>query len=193
MNRFPGNRSTLRDFRREYVVVVFWAVIRNVDYSGVADSKITRSTFRRRPNMRWNRTPGWRGAESAIRRMLVLVLFAVFATHCRPVWAASDIWTRIGLEGVNLAAVAIDPQNPSTVYAANSVSSEPTQIFKSTDGERTGLPFPLCQCQVKGSVRLTPWRLIRKLRAQYTHMAWADYSRAPIAEKAGLTLDSQTV
>src|SRR6266480_1680518 len=62
--------------------------------------------------------------------------------------------------------------------------------------ERTGLPSPLYQCRVKGSVLsvlLTPWRLLRKLRAQYMHMAWADYSRAPIAEKAGLTLDSQAV
>src|SRR3954469_3388638 len=74
--------------------------------------------------------------ESVIRSLVVLCFLAFIAPECRPVWAESNVWTRIGPAGANLAAVAIDPQNPSTVYvAANGSSpSEPTQVFKSIDG-----------------------------------------------------------
>ena len=71
--------------------------------------------------MRSNRTP------------LVLVLLAFLSMHA-PVWAGSNGWTRLG--PASLATVAIDPQNPSTLYAANSgyFSPEPTRVFKSIDG-----------------------------------------------------------
>jgi photosystem II stability/assembly factor-like uncharacterized protein len=96
--------------------------------------------------MRSNRKLFWASVESLIRSLVVL---AFLTTQCRPVWAGSNTWTRVGPNGASLATVAIDPQNPSTVYAANSgyFSPEPAQVFKSTDGganwvARSALPVP---------------------------------------------------
>ena len=74
--------------------------------------------------------------ESVIRSLVVLAFLAFLAAECRLVWAESNVWTRIGPVGANLAAVAMDAQNPSTLYAVNNGSSpsEPTQVFKSIDG-----------------------------------------------------------
>ena len=74
--------------------------------------------------------------ESVTRILVVVAFLAFLAAECRPVWAESNVWTRIGPVGTNLAAVAIDAQNPSTLYAVNNGSSpsEPTQVFKSIDG-----------------------------------------------------------
>ena len=69
--------------------------------------------------MQSNRKVFCASVESVIRSLVVLAFLVFLLTQCRPVWAGSNVWTRIGPEGVNLAAVAIDPQNPSTVYAAN--------------------------------------------------------------------------
>ncbi|PYR96057.1 MAG: hypothetical protein DMG16_28915, partial [Acidobacteria bacterium] len=89
-----------------------------------------------RSTMQSNRKVFCASVESVTRSLVVLAFLVFLLTQCRPVWAGSNVWTRIGPEGVNLAAVAIDPQNPSTVYAANngSSASEPTQVFKSIDG-----------------------------------------------------------
>src|SRR5678815_2588855 len=53
----------------------------------------------------------------------------------RPIWAESNVWTRIGPEGTNITPVAVDPRNPSTMYATNGGPSlsNTTQVFKSFD------------------------------------------------------------
>jgi photosystem II stability/assembly factor-like uncharacterized protein len=74
----------------------------------------------------------------------------VFAMYARSafvifLWASSafagvGIWTRSGPDGASLLAVAADPSNPATVYAATTRT-----IYKSVDGGRlwapTGLPI----------------------------------------------------
>lgn len=44
------------------------------------------------------------------------------------IWAGSKLWTSVGPDGGLVGALAMDPQNPSTVYAATRGG-----IFKSTD------------------------------------------------------------
>jgi photosystem II stability/assembly factor-like uncharacterized protein len=64
--------------------------------------------------------------------------------------AGVDVWTPIGPYGGNISSLAIDPQNPATLYAAirDGYSSVQTGVFKSTDGGATwsaaniGLPSP---------------------------------------------------
>jgi len=85
--------------------------------------------------------------EPFIRNLVAMVFFLV--STGAPVLAESTVWTRIGPAGVNLAAVAVDPQSPGTVYAANNGSSPsgPSQVFKSIDGGAnwstlSALPMP---------------------------------------------------
>lgn len=58
-----------------------------------------------------------------------MILFAVLAMNPGAVWAGNNVWTSIGPEGGPIAALAIDPQNPGTVYAGALGG-----IFKTTDG-----------------------------------------------------------
>src|SRR5690242_13822061 len=48
------------------------------------------------------------------------------------VWAGSNAWTKIGPEGANIASLALDPENPGTIYVSGFGGS-----FKSTDGGAT--------------------------------------------------------
>jgi len=49
--------------------------------------------------------------------------------------AGVDVWTTTGPEGGTVQALAIDPQNPATLYAAvrHNASPESTDVYKSTD------------------------------------------------------------
>ena len=73
-----------------------------------------------------------------IRRMLLtgLALAAVvWLGGLREVQAGVDVWTTTGPEGGTVQALAIDPQNPATLYAAvrHNASPESTDVYKSTD------------------------------------------------------------
>ena len=58
------------------------------------------------------------------------VMIAVAVLGSATVRAAANEWTRLGPYGGDVRALAIDPQNSSTVY----VASQGAGIFKSTDG-----------------------------------------------------------
>src|SRR5262249_13169214 len=51
------------------------------------------------------------------------------AMESQAFWAGPNVWTSIGPDGGAVSALAIDPQSPSTIYAATFGG-----IFKSTDG-----------------------------------------------------------
>ncbi len=51
-------------------------------------------------------------------RLLSVVLLAFLATGSGTVWAGINEWTNVGPEGGIVRFLAVDPQNPSTVYAA---------------------------------------------------------------------------
>src|SRR5262245_9417914 len=57
--------------------------------------------------------------------------------------SGSNAWIRIGPEGTNLTSVAVDPRNPSTMYATNGEPSlsNTTQVFKSFDGGASWVAF----------------------------------------------------
>jgi photosystem II stability/assembly factor-like uncharacterized protein len=67
--------------------------------------------------------------EWQVTRWPVLMLMAaVFGMGPATVWAGTNVWTSTGPEGGSIQALAIDPQNSSTVYAVAGGG-----IFKSTD------------------------------------------------------------
>src|SRR5262249_1069100 len=55
-------------------------------------------------------------------------LLAFLGVGCRVVWAEANVWTSTGPFGGNVQALAIDPQNPTTIYAGTF-----NGLFKSTD------------------------------------------------------------
>src|SRR5262245_19292891 len=55
-------------------------------------------------------------------------LIAAFGTFCGTVWAQGEGWASYGPVGGFINSIAINPQNPSTLYAASGGG-----IFKSTD------------------------------------------------------------
>ena len=72
---------------------------------------------------------------NAIVRWLIL-LFA-----CPAVWAQGNAWTRNGLDGLSISALAVDPHIPGTMYAGTNATpyglTPPwagLRIFKTTDG-----------------------------------------------------------
>jgi hypothetical protein len=80
-----------------------------------------------------------------IRQMLLtgLALAAVVLLGgLQEAQAGIDVWTATGPEGGTIRALAIDPQNPATLYAvvsgdaSNSYSN--SDVFKSTDADSTG-------------------------------------------------------
>src|SRR5262245_23484446 len=56
-------------------------------------------------------------------------LLTMWGTASATLWAGSNKWTSIGPFGGSIQSMAIDPQNPSTLYTGTS-----SGIFKSTDG-----------------------------------------------------------
>jgi photosystem II stability/assembly factor-like uncharacterized protein len=61
-----------------------------------------------------------------MRRFVPLAAWAIVGTSA--VWAGAKVWTRLGPKGGPVTALAIDPQNPGTVYAVTDAG-----LFKSAD------------------------------------------------------------
>ncbi|HEV8132678.1 MAG TPA: hypothetical protein VGQ81_15635 [Acidobacteriota bacterium] len=70
------------------------------------------------------------------KRIILIVLLAVLATVPGTAWAGINVWTSRGPELASIGALAIDPQNPTTIYAGTWNSSG-SGILKSTDGARS--------------------------------------------------------
>ncbi len=51
------------------------------------------------------------------QKVILIVLLAVLGTGPRTLSAGINIWTSHGPEGAIIRALAIDPQNPTTIYA----------------------------------------------------------------------------
>src|SRR5437899_13032785 len=73
-----------------------------------------------------------------IRRMLLTGLAlagVVWLGGLHGAQAGVDVWTTTGPEGGTIRALAIDPQNPATLYAAVSRNASPdsSDVYKSTD------------------------------------------------------------
>src|SRR5215510_8409594 len=66
---------------------------------------------------------------SVVCCLSLLGLLAFLGVGSRVVWAEANVWTSIGPFGGNVQALAIDPQNPTTVYAGTV-----NGLFKSMDG-----------------------------------------------------------
>src|SRR5213594_1388458 len=64
--------------------------------------------------------------------------------------AGVDVWTTTGPEGGTIRALAIDPQNPATLYAAVSRNASPdsSDVYKSTDA---GSNWTLVNTSLPGS------------------------------------------
>ena len=62
-------------------------------------------------------------------------LLSIFISGFGTLWAGDNVWTSIGPEGGRVQALAIDPKEPSTVYAA-SIGG----IFKTTDAGASWKP-----------------------------------------------------
>jgi len=120
----------------------------------------------------------------------VLLEVCVFLRCCRlVVWepssAHNDVWRPIGPDGGSVPVLAVDPQTPTTVYAATSGG-----VFKSYDGWRAlgsvnnGLLSKPLMDRLWPGRRSTdsPTLLFRYERGFY---AGAVYSRAPMAAGAG--------
>ena len=130
--------------------------------------------------------------ETWIRNLVVMVFLILLSTGA-PVLAEKKVWTIIGPEGVNLAAVAVDPQTQGTVYAAANGSSPsgPSQVFKSIDGGENWSTLSALRGQRDSTIDslaidpITPGTM-------YAYGA-GGCSRAPTAEKAGLTPGSRPV
>ena len=73
------------------------------------------------------------------RAAVWIAMLAIFGT--RTVQAGINQWTPIGPFGGSARAMAIDPQNPDTVYAGTSGG-----VFKTTNGGRVGsYRTPVCR------------------------------------------------
>src|SRR6185436_4802672 len=59
----------------------------------------------------------------------VMAFSAILGTGSKPLFAGINEWTSLGPDGGGARAVAVDPQNPNTVYAVTFAG-----IFKTTDG-----------------------------------------------------------
>src|SRR5450759_4638855 len=80
--------------------------------------------------MKSNRRSAWQGLGRASQRLALLMLLAISVMQSRTVWAGINVWTSIGPKGGSIQALAIDPQNPSTIYAGTHTNG----VVKSTDG-----------------------------------------------------------
>ena len=64
--------------------------------------------------------------------LAVLTLLAILGNGSGTIWTGINEWTNVGPEGGSVGFLAVDPQNPSTVYAGIRYGSG--GMFKSTDG-----------------------------------------------------------
>jgi hypothetical protein len=62
------------------------------------------------------------------QKVLVTTL-VLFGAGSETAWAGINEWTSIGPDGGSIQALAIDPQNPGTVYASTQFN-----VYRSTDG-----------------------------------------------------------
>jgi hypothetical protein len=62
------------------------------------------------------------------QKVLVATL-VMFGAGSEKAWAGINEWTSIGPDGGYIQALAIDPQNPGTVYASTGFN-----VYRSTDG-----------------------------------------------------------
>src|SRR5438552_17235276 len=67
------------------------------------------------------------------RLLGLLAMLSILVTAPEASSAETDVWTNIGPEGGTINTVAVDPQNPSTVYAASWAGG----IYKSTNAGST--------------------------------------------------------
>src|SRR6266852_3429489 len=65
---------------------------------------------------------------TALNEVLTATL-VMLGTGSGTAWAGINEWTSVGPEGGFFQALAVDPQNPGTVYAA-----APSNLYRSTDG-----------------------------------------------------------
>src|SRR5439155_8024448 len=87
----------------------------------------------RRSEMRACRTYSWRYMKAVGQRLLALAFLVLITAEYRPVWAGSNAWTSIGPNELNISSLAVDPQNPSTIFAGTYNEGNGVQVFKSTD------------------------------------------------------------
>ena len=85
------------------------------------------------------------------------LLVGIAVTAAGMLLAGDNAWTSIGPEGGAIRAVAIDPQNLNTIYAAAYTGSSGA-VFKTTDGGRTWVntgPFPCCSAVTTVNILVT--------------------------------------
>ncbi len=85
--------------------------------------------------MRSKRKLFWPTVEFGTRHLYVLAFLSVLATQSRTVLAQSNAWTRIGPDPAKITSVAVDPQTPSTIYAANGAANTSIRLLGTTNGE----------------------------------------------------------
>ena len=76
----------------------------------------------------------WQGERRASGKLAWIVLLVILGPGVGTAWAGTNVWTGLGPEGGAIQALAIDPQNPKTIYAASS------GVFKSKDGGASWKP-----------------------------------------------------
>jgi hypothetical protein len=79
--------------------------------------------------MKLDTESAWKKVGRASRSAAALMLLAILGMGSRMVWAGVNVGTSIGPDGGEIQALAVDPQNSNTVYAATSYG-----LFKSMDG-----------------------------------------------------------
>jgi hypothetical protein len=100
----------------------------------------------------------------------------------RTVCAGINVWSGIGPYGGSARALAIDPQNPGTIYAGTSGG-----VFKTTDG---GTSWNAANACLRDTLPAR-WLLIHKPRIPYTrevpavHMDPVGYSKARTGDQTG--------
>ena len=103
-----------------------------------------------RITMRSSNESAWPNVRPPKVRLAAMLLVAIAATTPEPLQAGDNAWTRIGPEGGAIGALAVDPQNLNTIYAAPMTGSTGA-VFKSTDGGSTWMstaPLPCCSAVV---------------------------------------------
>jgi photosystem II stability/assembly factor-like uncharacterized protein len=63
---------------------------------------------------------------------ILIVILVILGTGSGTVWGGVNIWTSLGPDGGLIRALAVDPQDPSTVYAGTHGG-----VFKTTNGGTT--------------------------------------------------------
>ena len=79
--------------------------------------------------MEVNRRSAWQEVVRASRGLVLIAFLSILGPASQTVWAGINEWTSLGPDGGGVRALAIDPQNPSTVYAVTFAG-----VFKSTNG-----------------------------------------------------------